>query len=108
MPRWEEHSAQWREAERFRAEKEYIEVPAKLELAAHAKIESADRSRMPNTGAVWLCIDEIYYLLKLARLQGADSACQKAQPEGQIRAPAPQEVQPAGIVPLSSTNSSFP
>ena len=34
---------------------------------------------------------KFYYLPRLARLQGADSACQKAQPEGQIRAYA-QEV----------------
>ena len=58
--RWERHSLQWREAERFRAEQEYMEALAKLEFAAHQKIESADRVRSPNLGAVsdfiWTCL----------------------------------------------------
>ena len=52
LPRWDRRGLQWREAERFRAEQGYIEALAKLELAAHLKIESADRVRSPNLGGV--------------------------------------------------------
>ena len=50
LPRWDQHSPQWREAERFRAERGYIQALAKLELAAQEKIESVDRARSPNIG----------------------------------------------------------
>ena len=64
MPRWERNSPQWRGAQRYRAEQKYIEALAKLELAAHQRVESADRLRSPNVGAIsdflWIHLLTLY------------------------------------------------